>query len=465
MAQKLSNLPIGAKIKFGSHQVASESKQSIIWVVADKNHTGYPSNSISLISQKIIDIMAYDAAENGTYSYGNPDYALSNINQWLNSAAASGGWYSATHSNDAPPSSGKVTQNPYQTRAGFLNNFTSYERLLLLPTTVSYLTNENTYTNTTAKVFLPTMHEILGNDASGNGGARLAYFETNSAATTLTNQVFTYSSEPNLPSSVNENWQYLTRSASSNKVRAITATGGTGTDYANFGNKGVRPVVNLPATAKISDGTDGDGCYTVIENNAPTISGSNTNLGTKYPPGFAHTYSVNDTDTSDTVTVTEYIDNVSIRSYVATKNATNTFDITGTTWLKLANGTHTLKITATDGWDTTTRTITFVKSVNTLEVELSTPMAASTRPSQIIVNVVKTIPYDAVMYVAVCNNGFDAQPQWETLETSSVSTGLAHEFKNTICTAGKWGVNIRVNVARGSGTGACYISEIGGNFE
>ena len=50
MAQLLSNLPIGAKVKFGKHSVNTEAAQPIIWLVVAKNHTGYPSNSVTLVS-------------------------------------------------------------------------------------------------------------------------------------------------------------------------------------------------------------------------------------------------------------------------------------------------------------------------------------------------------------------------------------------------------------------------------
>lgn len=61
--------------------------------------------------------------KNQLVAYGNNRYSVSNIDQWLNSAAAS--WYSAQHSADAPPTSGNVWNgyNPYDTEAGFLANF------------------------------------------------------------------------------------------------------------------------------------------------------------------------------------------------------------------------------------------------------------------------------------------------------------------------------------------------------
>ena len=462
MAQKLSNLAIGAKIKLGKHQLNSETALPIIWVVADKNHSGYPANSVTLITQKLIDIRSYDGKEPNTSTSGNPDYALSNINQWLNSSASAGKWYSATHANDTPPNaSTTINGGGYEARPGFLYNFTENERLALLPTTLQ-LGNATTNT-TTSKVFLPSEREILGTGSVEDGSSRFAYFVSNPVTCTFTEQAFINTTSTVKPETVSETWRYLTRSFNSTSVRCISATSGAEQTDPRASAGGLRPVVNLSATAKISNTTDSDGCYTLIVNNLPSISGTTSDLGTK-SVGFSHSYSISDGD-NEAVTVTEYIDNTSIRSYVATLGSTNTFAVTGNTWLKLSNGTHTLKITATDGWDTATRTITFVKSVNKLVVQRTTPMGASKRPSQIVVSLVKTIPYNAKLTVEVCNNGFDASPVWETLDTSSIYSGLAHEFDNEVCTAGKWGVNIRVTVDRNGGEGACYISEIGGNFE
>ena len=464
MPQKLTNLPLGALIKFGKHQVKSETEQPIIWMVADKNHSGFPANSVTLITQKIIDLRALDGKESD--EDGNFDYALSNLNQWLNSDATAGTWYTAKHSNDTPPSTGNVSANPYDTRPGFLYYFTGDEKKALLTTSLTVQKGSDVSKSLSTKVFLPSVWEILGSGSYADGSTRLAYFASVDARSPLTSQAYNnVSNTINRPSSVNGYWGYRTRST--NTVRSVTITeeGIAGASDVKTGSTGVRPLINLSSSLKISDTTDSDGCYTVLTQTTPTISGSNTNLGTK-SVGFNHTYTVNDADTgtaSDSLTVTEYIDNVSIRSYVATKGATNTFAVTGTTWYKLSNGAHTLKITATDGFDTATRTITFTKSVTKLVVQRNTPIAASKMPTRIIVTLVKNVPSNSNVTVEVCNNGFDATPTWEEIET--YESGLAHTFSNKTNTAGKWGVNIRVTVDRGAGEGACYITEIGGNFE
>jgi hypothetical protein len=222
-------------------------------------------------------------------------------------------------------------------------------------------------------------------------------------------------------------------------------------------------MVNISVNTKISDTVDSEGCYTVLTQVPPVISGTNSDIGTK-SSAFSQSYTVTDAD-NDKVTVTEYIDNVKIRSYVATLGATNNLAVTGETWLKLTNGTHTLKITATDGFDETTRTFTFTKSVTILVVQRSTPIESTTEPKSIIISVVKVIPPEAIFKVEVCRNGFDTSPYWEDI-TGKVLSGKIHDFYTSKSkTASKWGINVRVTIDRNGGEGACYIKEIGGNFE
>lgn len=202
---------------------------------------------------------------------------------------------------------------------------------------------------------------------------------------------------------------------------------------------------------------------TVINNQPPVISGSNANLGTK-SEGFTQTYTVTDAD-NDSVTVDELLDDEPIRSYVVTLGETNTFYVTGSTWLQLSNGSHTMKIKANDGRNSTTvRTYTFTKSVNSFTIQNTTPYTSNTRPTRIKITVTRSIPAESDFKVYVCNNGFDTSPTWEDA-TTSVTGGLVHVFENTTKTGTNWGVIIKVVVTRGEGEGACYVSQIGGNFE
>ena len=63
MAQALSNLPLGAKIKFGRYSVNGEAAEEIKWIVVARNHSGYPSNSVTLLTEGVIDLRSFDARE------------------------------------------------------------------------------------------------------------------------------------------------------------------------------------------------------------------------------------------------------------------------------------------------------------------------------------------------------------------------------------------------------------------
>ena len=574
MAQSLSNLPIGAKVKFGKHSVNGETPWDIKWVVVAKNHSGYPSNAITLLSEKIIDLRAVDAKESGNTtgdraSYGNNYYPYSNISQWLNSSKASN-WYAAQHTYDAPPTNANVIYGAaYDGRPGFLYHFSEYERNAILNTTIrwakSYIEGGG-YLDMAASVFLPSLTELNGvQNNSISEGARWAWFGSSpSLICTLLDQVV---DNTTMTSTLTKGSAYIwwTRSAEysqSSRVYYIDKSGSSSPNNVYSGQCGIRPALNLLSTLSVSDTTDSDGYYTfkwnsappipttlnvpttiyggkqltiswsgvtdpdgdavtyqlersldggeysevysgpnlsyvttivagvknvqfrlkatdsfgassgyisstsrtVINNVAPTISGSDSNLGTKSAE-FSQTYTVNDSD-GNTVTVTEKIDGVTIRSYVATLNATNTFSVTGTTWLSLSNGSHTMTITATDGSDTTVRTYTFTKSVSSFAVRNITPLAASTKPIRIKIVVDREIPAGATFKVEVCRNAFDSNLVWEDA-TSSVTGNQAHVFQTEIASpsAGKWGIYIRVTVNRNGKAGECWVKSIGGNFE
>lgn len=79
----IRDLPVGSIVKMGRYY-----DSDISWIVAEHNHAGYPSNSVTLVSEKIIKLCCMDAMESGGTSdrelYGNNVYSLSNIRQWLN---------------------------------------------------------------------------------------------------------------------------------------------------------------------------------------------------------------------------------------------------------------------------------------------------------------------------------------------------------------------------------------------
>ena len=168
------------------------------------------------------------------------------------------------------------------------------------------------------------------------------------------------------------------------------------------------------------------------------------------------------------------LDGVTLRSYTVTLGQTNPLTIGSEAWLKVVNGSHTLKIVATDAKDASvTRTLTFTKAVTSVEFEqtlameadamLATPLTADDMGTKGIMSVVRQIPAGAKFTVEVCNNGNDASPTWEDI-TQKARTGQKHYFTNKTKTAAAWGVKVKAKLLRGSATETCYIQSIGGNF-
>ena len=134
------------------------------------------SDHVGLVTERIISLKAFDAKEpsnsnSDRKNYGNNRASVSNLLLWLNSAAAAGGWYTAQHSADAPPTSANVwsSHNPYDQEAGFLSFFEADFRNALLSDTITVA--KNTVTDgggseqITRKVRLLTETEVgLGNE-------------------------------------------------------------------------------------------------------------------------------------------------------------------------------------------------------------------------------------------------------------------------------------------------------------
>ena len=204
--------------------------------------------------------------------------------------------------------------------------------------------------------------------------------------------------------------------------------------------------------------------HTVITNSPPVISGVDGDLGAQ-AEAFVQGYIVTDPDHGDTITVTERLNGVQIRQYTAISGASQTFTVDATLFVSLANGQHTMTVTAIDQWGASAvRTWTFSRSENQIDVRPQTALDANDMPTRVLINVNRQIPPGAIFQVLVCNNGNDAATAWEDC-TAAVLSGSLFFFTNTTKTADDWGVNVRVNVDRNGADGPCWISSISGNFD
>lgn len=204
---------------------------------------------------------------------------------------------------------------------------------------------------------------------------------------------------------------------------------------------------------------------TVNNNTAPTITcdyEDNQNLGTK-TSGFTVSYSVNDEDAADSVTVTEKMDGNVKRTFTATKNQNNSFAVTGEYFMKLLNGNHTMVIEASDGKETATLTLTFAKKVVKAVITLEEPMDADDTISICAITVTGHIPDDADYTVEVTNNAKDDSPVWEDC-TVEAKAGRNYLFQNDTATNG-FAFNFRVTAERGDSDVGGYITSIQGGFQ
>ena len=204
---------------------------------------------------------------------------------------------------------------------------------------------------------------------------------------------------------------------------------------------------------------------TVDNNTAPVITcdtPSGSDLGTK-SSGFSISYQVDDAD-GDAVTVTEKMDATTKRTFEATLEATNQFQVTGTYFQQLLNGQHTMKMVAQDaGGKSSEYSLTFTKSVTACSITMTEPMEADAQITIMAMSVTGDIPADANFQVLVTNNAKDTEPTWEDA-TSEVKNGANYLFENQTATNG-WAFNFKVIASRGSsGTGG-YISSIQGGFQ
>lgn len=277
----MSTLPVGAIVK----SVNTKYNGAVIRFVVGRQS----SYRVGLVTEKIISLKAFDAKEpsnsnSSRQSYGNNRASVANLLLWLNSAAA-GGWYSAQHRADAPPTAANVwsSHNPYYQEAGFLSFFEADFRNALLNDTITVA--KNTVTDgggseqITRKVRLLTETEVgLGNENGIAEGTQWPLFTDNESRKAYpTAEAVSKSTYTNSSLSATQPWYYwlLTPNAGyANYVRIVYSDGSLNNINAWNGSRGVRPALFLAPDTLVSDTTDTDGAYIIQWNQPPTIPSS-----------------------------------------------------------------------------------------------------------------------------------------------------------------------------------------------
>ena len=244
------------------------------------------SGRTKLVTERIISLKCFDAREpsnpnSDRLNYGNNRFSQANIDQWLNSAAGAGAWYSARHTYDAPPNNANVwsNYNEYDAQAGFLSFFEADFRNAILDTTIRVVKNTVTdggsYEDITRKVYLLSETEVgLGNENGIAEGTLWDYFNSASRRQAYpTAEAVSASEYTNSSLSSTQFWYYWLRTpnaGNANNARNVNTDGSLSNGGAFDGNRGVRPALELASSALVSDTTDTDGAYVIQWNQPPT---------------------------------------------------------------------------------------------------------------------------------------------------------------------------------------------------
>ncbi len=304
------------------------------------------------------------------------------------------------------------------------------------------------------KVFLLSGYEV-GFTTSNNSyfpqdGARLDYFLDGDGTDARAKRIAYLNGSATL---------WWTRSPYIGNSTSFWRVDTSGTVNANDASNsfGLRPALVLPSSLSVaSDGS-------IATNTAPTISGTDTDLGQKTTT-FAESYAVYDAD-GDTTTVVEKINGTQQRSFVATLGATNNFEVDASTFRGLGLGSHTLTVEATDSHgEVALRNLTFTKIEGKLVLTMTTPLECDDRVTMGSLSLTKSVAPGSSFMVEVCNNGNDAEPTWEDV-TQSVESGFNFTLDNEQKTASAWGYNVRITASRNDAEGDCWLSYMGGFFK
>lgn len=292
MAQTLASLPNGALVKDNG---SLYNGVPVIFRKAATNHTGYPANSVTLITERIISIKPNDAreptnADANRASSGNNRYRTSNIRQWLNSAA-NPPWFTAqnltdgvanTNNRDQTPNAANVHAthgNAYDTERGFLANFSANFRNAMLATNLGVA--RNTVTDgggheTVSDLFFNASNTEVGlaNENNIAEGTRLPIFSDNNSRLAFQTQQAINASQATT-TAIGNAWHWWLRTplaANSLNVRLVHSSGDLSASNAWNGSIGLRPLCNLQSGILVSDTPDPvDGAFVMLFVQPPTM--------------------------------------------------------------------------------------------------------------------------------------------------------------------------------------------------
>ena len=257
--------------------------------------------------------------------------------------------------------------------------------------------------------------------------------------------------------------RYWTRSpytGGGGNVWSVAGESGICSYRAGSSSYGVRPALILPQAMPVEDGA-------VQPNSAPVLTSSSgvsgADLGTRNSP-FSFEYMATDPEGAS-LSLTEKLDQAVARTLTAASGSTQRFEAVynALAFLKLANGAHTLQVTASDGMASAAFQATFTKAVRAASLTLTQPIAAGKPITAATLQVEGSIPDDAAFSVQVTNNALDDQPVWQDA-TEAVRQGGNVLFTHSTAAKGP-AFNFRIEAARGASGDGGSISKVSGAFQ
>ena len=269
--------------EIGISRKVYDRESGIMFRVAGQDH--YGPGITTLLTDCVIGVRALDAAENGpegrypfeqSGKFGNNNYPLSNLHQWLNSREER--WYHLAHERDNPPVSPylRYGEHPYLETPGFLTGFSQTFRDSLveveIPVLVRTIRGKGELQTVKACAFLPSRTEMNKGDEVGVPEGKplpLFYDPYIFKAKPSQDQLerFGRSWNPEEPEKglfydraqmydPKFGWWYYMRTPSTVykfMVRVMSPYGSVSYTYANNDVVGLRPLVNLNADLEIVD--------------------------------------------------------------------------------------------------------------------------------------------------------------------------------------------------------------------
>jgi hypothetical protein len=289
------------------------------------------------------------------------------------------------------------------------------------------------------------------------------------------------SNKPIPGQSVTLSWQFISPTGDAlSKSAILQVSTDNGATWSNiYTGTNITFTYNVPSGAgnirfRVSTADSGYAYSELIQfTSTPVISGADEDLGvmsTSFTPyQFSLSKAPDDDSGWNAAAVTVTLDGKTIQTFNAAVGDIKTLSITASTWSKVLNGGHTLKISAVriiDGQPAGTssvRSLTFTREQNRAVLTLLSPAVSETMPERIEISIGGGFPGGSSLTVETCNNARDPEPAWEDM-TAEYLAGEPHVFENESKVDSEWGVNIRVTLERGTAAGACYIDSVVGDF-